>query len=97
MDLDAKLTRLKLQWMSKNIQDVLKKASDKKLSHEEALRSLIDGELHARAMKATERRLRSAHIPIHKSLADFNAARIIRARALVNAPIESETSRTGAA
>ena len=33
----------------------------------------------------------------HKSLADFNAARIIRARALVNVPIESEPQCTGAA
>lgn len=33
----------------------------------------------------------------HKSLADFNAARNIRARALVNAPIESESQRIGAA
>lgn len=33
----------------------------------------------------------------HKSLADFNAARIIRARAIVNSPIESEPQRISVA
>ena len=74
MELDAKLSHLKLHWMSKNVVDVMKKASEKKLSPTDALSSLIDGELQARAMKASERRLQAAHIPIHKSLADFNWA-----------------------
>ena len=74
MDLDAKLSHLKLHWMSKNVVDVMKKASERKLSPTDALSSLIEGELQARAMKASERRLRAAHIPIHKSLADFNWA-----------------------
>ena len=72
MNLDSKLARLKLPWMSSNVQDVLKKSAEKKLSLEEAMSALIDGELQARALKATTRRLRSAHIPIRKSLADFN-------------------------
>jgi DNA replication protein DnaC len=74
MELDAKLSHLKLHWMSKNVVDVMKKASEKKLSPTDALSSLIDGELQARAMKAAERRLRTARIPIHKSLTDFNWA-----------------------
>ena len=74
MELDAQLSHLKLHWMSKNDVDVMKKASEKKLSPTDALSSLIDGELQARAMKASERRLQAAHIPIHKSLADFNWA-----------------------
>ena len=72
MELDAKLSSLKLPWMSKNVQSVMKNAAEKKLTAGDAIGCLVDGELQARAMKATERRLRSARIPIRKSLADFN-------------------------
>lgn len=74
MELNAKLAVLKLPWMSQNVQDIIRTAADRKLTAGDAIGALVDGELQARAMKATERRLRSAHIPIHKSLADFNWA-----------------------
>lgn len=74
MELDAKLASLKLPWMSQNVQDIIKTAFERKLSAGDAIGSLVDGELQARAMKATERRLRSARVPIHKTLVDFNWA-----------------------
>jgi len=74
MELNAKLASLRLPWMSKNVQSVIKNAAEKKLTAGDAIGSLVDGELQARAMKATERRLRTARIPIHKSLTDFNWA-----------------------
>jgi DNA replication protein DnaC len=74
MELQEKLSRLKLLWMARNAADVLRKAPDKKLSPADALAILVDGELQARSKKTAERRLRAAHVPIHKSLADFNWA-----------------------
>lgn len=72
MELNAKLSSLKLPWMSQNVQDIIRAASERKLTAGDAIGALVDGELQARAIKATERRLRSAHIPIRKSLVDFN-------------------------
>jgi DNA replication protein DnaC len=70
--LDRDLAELKLPEIAKSYREVLDDAARKGSSSLEVLRTLIGIEATARKQRALERRIRQAHLPKRKTLAEYD-------------------------
>ncbi|HEV3023543.1 MAG TPA: ATP-binding protein, partial [Pirellulales bacterium] len=70
--LDRDLADLKLLEIAKSYREVLDEAARKASSPLEVLRTLIGIEATARKQRALERRIRQAHLPKRKTLAEYD-------------------------
>lgn len=65
------LKYLKLPFLADHYETMAKEAAQRHLSHVDYLSRLVEGEVHARADRATQRHIRAARFPIVKTLDDF--------------------------
>jgi DNA replication protein DnaC len=73
-DLEAGLRRLKLARIRALAPEVLQTATTQRWPPEEMLRTLVDAEIAARDAANEQARLRAAHFPVPKTLAEFQLA-----------------------
>ncbi len=73
-DLEAGLRRLKLARIRSLAPEVLQTATTQRWAPEEVLRTLVEAEIAARDGANEQARLRQAHFPVAKSLAEFQLA-----------------------
>jgi len=73
-DLEAGLRRLKLARIRSLAPEVLQTATTQRWAPEEVLRTLVEAEIAARDAANEQARLRQAHFPVAKSLAEFQLA-----------------------
>ena len=80
------LTALKLSYIRENLDDYLKLAEAKNLSHLEVLFGLMQKELKERKQKRIQKRLKAAGFPQQKSLEafDFNFQTSVKKQKLIN-------------
>jgi len=80
------LTALKLSYIRENLDDYLKLAEAKNLSHLEVLFGLMQKELKERKQKTIQKRLKAAGFPQQKSLEafDFNFQTSVKKQKLIN-------------
>lgn len=72
IQLEDKLTQLRLPSLRDNYQDLAKHVIAKGLGHVDYLEKLIDGELAARIEHGTQRRIKNARFPYHRTLDQFD-------------------------
>ena len=66
------LSRLSLTFMVQHYETMAQEAAREQLSHVEYLRRLAEGEAAARYERSVQRRLKSARLPVPKTLEQFN-------------------------
>lgn len=69
--LEAKLTKLKLQYFLENYQAAAQLAAETQMPYLEFLAELVEGETAERNERAVERRLRNSKLPFEKSMDQF--------------------------
>lgn len=72
MNMNEQLKKLKLPFFKDNYEDLIKQAATKKWSHEQFLKTLLEGEMEWRMNRLVERRIKSAKFPVIKSLESFD-------------------------
>ena len=70
--LKDKMTKLCLTWMVENSDHELAEGARLNRTPEEILNRLLDGETEARAVRAVNRRLKAAKLPVVKTLDGFD-------------------------
>lgn len=71
MSISDNLEYLRLMYIKENYESIIKKAVRSKMAYGEFLELLFEGEVIAKKERATERRLRAAKLPYHKSLEQY--------------------------
>ena len=70
--LDQQLSDMKLLFILQNYESLAKQAASENLTHVDFLKRLIEGEALRRLDNRIQRRIRSAHFPVVKTLEQFN-------------------------
>ena len=70
-DVEPYLRDLKLTFIAEHYRDLAHQAAHKQWSHLDYLGHLVEGEVHVRQDRATQRRIRTARFPIIKTLDQF--------------------------
>ena len=71
-DLTETLRRLSLTFFAQNYEAMGQEAARDQLGHVEYLRRLAEGEAAARYERSVQRRTKAAHMPVLKTLEQFN-------------------------
>jgi len=71
-ELTDNLIYLKLPWIRENYDALATEAADKAWSHVDFLGRLTEGETILRTNRATERRIKTAHFPVQKTMEAFD-------------------------
>lgn len=71
VELDNNLNYLKLPFMAGNYDDFASRAANEQWGHVQYLTNLIEGESDQRRDRATQRRVRQAHLPVIKTMDQF--------------------------
>lgn len=71
-DLTEILRRLSLTFVAQHYETMGREAAREQLAHVDYLRRLVEGEAAARYERSVQRRLKSAHLPVPKTLEQFN-------------------------
>jgi len=71
-DLAYYLKRLRLSHITQHLPPLLERAVAEEWSYQEFLTSLLEAEVFSREQQAIEQRMRTAHLPVRKTLEQFD-------------------------